>query len=166
MHCVSNDEHEKWIEDYVEKETTAARKKVQVTETVIMQELEDMATSDNAGATARKPETMFDGMFNAIPDGPSHLASSNDEQNGEGEEDNEEDTGLGKLSDDDNPGWVKGTISDTLQHCIEICPQKRIWLHELTQPGWGMQQTTTISEIQSMGQPNSRFWKLSRAKWA
>jgi hypothetical protein len=137
MHCLSNDEHEKWIEDYVEKETTAARKKVQVTETVIMQELEDMATSDNAGATTRKPETMFDGMLNAIPASPSHLASSNDEQNGEGEEDNEEDTELGKLSDDDNPGWVKGTISDTLQHCIESCSQTRIRLRELTQPGWG-----------------------------
>ena len=57
MHfVVSNEEKEKWIEDFVKGETTVARKLVQVVETVIMQEHKDMSTAENAGATTSKPE--------------------------------------------------------------------------------------------------------------
>jgi len=60
-------------------------------------------------------------MLNAIGDSLSDLASSDDEQDGEDEEDDEEDTELGKLSDDDEPGWVMGTITKTVQHRMESC---------------------------------------------
>jgi len=104
MHFLSNEEKEKWIEDYVEKETMVARMLVQDAETAIMQELKDMNTAESAGGTTGKPETTFEGMLNAIGDSLSDLATSNDEQDGEDEEDEEEDTELGKLSDNE-PGW-------------------------------------------------------------
>jgi len=116
MHFLSNEEKEQWIEDFVERETAVARKRVQETETAIMQ---DMATAENECATTGKPETMFEVMLNAIGDSLSDLASSDDEQDGEDEEDDEEDTELGKLSDDDEPGWVMDTITKTVQHRIE-----------------------------------------------
>jgi len=118
----------------VERETAVARKRVQDAETAIM---EDMTTAENWGATTGKPETMFEEMLNAIGDSLSDVASSDDKQDREDEEDDEEDTELGKLSDDDEPGWVMGTITKTVQHCMESLRQKQMRLDELTQPGWG-----------------------------
>ena len=133
-HFLSNEEKKKWIENCGERETAVARKRVQDAETAIMQ---DMTAAENGGATAGKPETTFEEMLNAIGDSLSDLASSDDEQDGEDEEDDEEDTELGKLSDDDEPGWVMGTITKTVQHRMESFRQKQMRLDELTQPGWG-----------------------------
>ena len=136
-HFSSNDEKEKWIKDYVERETAVARKRVQDAETAIMHELNDTITAESAGTTTEKAERTFEEMLNAIGDGLSHLASSDDEQDGEDEEYYEDDTQLGKLSDDDEPGWVMGTISKTVQHHLQSFRQKQMKLDELTQPGWG-----------------------------
>jgi hypothetical protein len=133
-HFLSNEEKEKWIEDFVDRETAVARKCVQDAETAIMQ---DMTTAENECATTGKPETMFEEMLNAIGDSLSDFASSDNEQDGEDEEDDEEDTELGKLSDDDEPGWVMSTITKTVQHRMESFEQKQMRLDELTQPGWG-----------------------------
>jgi len=54
-------------------------------------------------------------MLKTIRDSLSDLATSDDEEDGEDEEDKEEDTERGKLSKDDEPGWVMGTISNTEQ---------------------------------------------------
>ena len=66
----------------------------------------------------------------------SHLACSDDEVDGKDEAD-EEDTDLGKLSKDDEPGWVMGTISNTVQYCMESFRQKQMRLDKLMQPGCG-----------------------------
>jgi len=50
-HNLSNVEKEKWIEDYVERETAVARNRVRDAETAIMPVHEDMTTAENAGAT-------------------------------------------------------------------------------------------------------------------
>ena len=76
-------------------------------------------------------------MLNAIGDSLSDLASSDEEQDGEDKEYDEDDTELGKLSDDYEPGWVMGTISKTVQYRLESFRQKQMKLDELTQPGWG-----------------------------
>jgi hypothetical protein len=57
---------------------------------------------------------MFDEMLNAIGEILSDLASSDDDQDGDDKEDDGDDTMLGKLSDDDEPGWVMGTMSNTV----------------------------------------------------
>jgi len=89
MHFLSNEEKEKWIEDFVGRETAVARQRVQDAETAMMQELKDMTTATG------KPETTFEEMLNAIGDSLSDLASSDDEQDGADEEDDEVDTELG-----------------------------------------------------------------------
>jgi len=99
--------------------------------------MQDMTTAENECAKTGKLETMFEEMLNAIRDSLGELASSDDEQDGEDEEDDEEDTELGKLSDDDEPGWVMGTITQTVQHRMESFRQKQMRLDELTQPGRG-----------------------------
>ena len=45
-------------------------------------------------------------------------------------------TELGKHSEDDQPSWVMGTISTTVQQRMESFRQKQMKLDELTQPGW------------------------------
>jgi hypothetical protein len=105
-HFWSNDEKEKWIQNFVERETALERKRVQDPETVIMQ---GMTTAENGCATSGKHTTSFEVKFNAIEDSLCDLASSDDEQDGEHEDDDEEDTELGQLSHDDEHGWVMGT---------------------------------------------------------
>jgi len=137
MYFLSNEEIEQWIKDYVERESTVARKRVQDAETAIMQKQEDMSTAENAGVTPRKPKKMFEEMLNAIEDSWSDYASSNDEHDGEDQEDDEEDTELGKLSGDDEPRSVMGRISKSLQHLMDCFWQKQMRLDESMQPGWG-----------------------------
>jgi len=56
-------------------------------------------------------------MLVAIRDSLSDLASSDDGEDGEDEDD--EETELGKLSEDDEPGWVMGTITETVEQRME-----------------------------------------------
>jgi len=76
-------------------------------------------------------------MLNAIGDSLSDLASSEDEEDRADKDDHEEDTEVGKLSEDDEPGWVMGTISKTVQHHMESIGQLQWRLDELMQLGSG-----------------------------
>jgi len=95
----------------VHRESAGARKRGQDVETVIKQEQEEMQNAEKVGLTTRKPKATFEQMLNAIGDSLSNLASSDNGEDGEDEDHPEDDTELGKLSADDKPGWVMGTIS-------------------------------------------------------
>jgi len=87
MHSVSNAENETWIEDYVERATTVARKQVKDTATVIKQDEEHMRKAYNAGLTTREPEKMCQEVLNDIKDSLSDLASSDYEEDAEYQDD-------------------------------------------------------------------------------
>jgi len=91
-----------------------------------MQEQEDMRNAENVRSTTRKPEKIFEEIVNAVRDSLSNLASSDDEEDREDEED--EDTELGKVRDNNEPGWVIGTISKTVQYSMQSFRQKQIRL--------------------------------------
>jgi len=133
-HFLSNEENEKGIEDFVERETAGARKRVEGAEAAVQQEQDDMTHAELAGLTSRKPEKTFEEMLTAIGDSLRDLASSNDGDDGEDEDD--EETEKGKLSEDDEPGWVMGTITETVQQRMERFWQKQMKFDKLTQPGW------------------------------
>jgi hypothetical protein len=57
-------------------------------------------------------------MLNGIGDCLSELISSNDEGDGE-DEDDEQNTEPGMVSEDDKPRWVLGTINKMVQHCMQ-----------------------------------------------
>jgi len=93
-----------------------------------------MTHAEIARLTSREPEKTFEEMLVAIGDSLSDLACSD---NGDDVEDNDnEETEQGKLSHDDEPGWVMGTITKTVQQRMESLRQKQMKLDELTQPGW------------------------------
>ena len=78
-----------------------------------------MRNGKKAGLTTTKPETTYEELSNAIRDCLSDLASSDDEEDGNDEDDDEDDPVGGKLAKDDEPGWVMGTISQTVQNRME-----------------------------------------------
>ena len=135
-HFSSIEETEEWIENDVDRETAVARKRVQDAETAIIQEQEHMRNVAKAWSPTTKPETSFGEMLNTIGDSLSNLASSKDEEDGEDIDDDERDTDLGKLCEDDEPGWVIGTNSKTVQHRMEGFRQKQMRLDKLMPPGW------------------------------
>ena len=96
-----------------------------------------MRNVEKARSTTTKSETTFEEMLNAIGDSLSDRASSEDEVDGEDKDDDAEDTELGKLSEDDEPGWVMGTISKMVQHRMVSFRLKQMRLEKLMQPGWG-----------------------------
>lgn len=76
-------------------------------------------------------------MLKDIRDSLGNLWSSYNDDDGEVEEAEEYDTELGKLSEDDKSGWVTGTISKTVQLCMESFWQTQMKRDKLTQLGWG-----------------------------
>jgi len=92
-----------------------------------------MTHTEIAGLTSRESEKMFQETMAAIRDSLSHIASSNDAEDGKHED---EKTEQGKLSEDDEPSWVMGTISKMVQQRMESFRQKQMKVDELTQPGW------------------------------
>jgi len=124
LNFLRNEEKEKWIEDHVKRDTSGGRKRVRDTETAIQQVQDDLGNAEKAGFTTTKPETIFEGMLNAIGDRLSGLASFDDDEDGADEGDDEEDPAGGKLSEDDEPGWVMSAISQMVQYLMERIRQK------------------------------------------
>jgi len=52
-HFLSNEEKEKWIEEYLVRETAGARKRVEDAEAAVQQEQDDMMQAEIAGLTSR-----------------------------------------------------------------------------------------------------------------
>ena len=103
-----------------------ARKRDKDTQTTIQPVQDDMRNAEKAGLTTTKPETTFEEMLNAIRDSLSVLPSSDDEEDWDDQDDDEEDSAGGKLSEDDEPGWMMGTISKTVQYRMERCWQNQM----------------------------------------
>jgi hypothetical protein len=101
-----------------------------------MQEEENLRNVVNTRSTTRQPETPFEAMLNAIGDSLSDLAYSDDNQDGVDKND-DEDTDLWKLINDDEPGWLIGTISKMIFHRIKSFGQTLIQLDKLRPPRWG-----------------------------
>jgi hypothetical protein len=92
-----------------------------------------MKHAENAGLTDRRPKQTVDEMLVAVGDCLKDVAGSDKGEDGEDKDDEEAEQG--KLSDDDEPGWVMGTISKTEQQLMERFRQKPMKLDKLTQPG-------------------------------
>ena len=120
------------MEDDVERETAGARKRVEDAEAAVQQKQEDMKHAEITGLTNKEPAKTFQEMMVGIRDSLSDLASSNDGEDGEY---HNEETQQGKLSEDDEPSWVMGTITKTVQQRMERFRQKRVKLNKLTPPG-------------------------------
>jgi hypothetical protein len=102
----------------------------------MMQEQEHRGNFEKVRRTTKKPEITCEEMFSTIRDVLSDHALSDNEEDGDEELDDEEDTGHSQLCEDDEPGWVMGTVTKSVYHRMEIFQQMQMSLDELTQPGW------------------------------
>jgi hypothetical protein len=96
MHFLNNSEKQKWIENYVERETAGARKQVEDAEVAVQKEQAYMKYAEIAELTNRKLEMTFEEMMVAIGDSLSDLACSGDRED---QEDEHADTVHDKLSE-------------------------------------------------------------------
>jgi len=100
----------------------------------VEQEQDNMNHAEIAESTSSEYGKTFQVMLVAVGDSLNDLASSDDGEDGEEEED--EETEQGKLSEDEEPGWVMGTIFQTVQQRRVRYRQKQTKFKELTHPGW------------------------------
>jgi len=124
---------DKWNEHYIERETAAASKWVEDAEAAVQQGQDDTTNAENAGLTNTEPTETFQEMMVPIWDSLSDHSSSNNGEDGEVEDDKE--TEQGERSEDNQPGWVMGTITKTVQHQMGRFRQKQRQHDQLTQPG-------------------------------
>jgi hypothetical protein len=80
---------------------------------VVHQEQDDISGAEIAGLMSREPKMPFGEMLVVIAYTLSSLASSDNAEDVEDEDD--EETDQGKVSEDDEPGWVMGTITKTVR---------------------------------------------------
>jgi len=149
------------------------RQRIQDAKTVIQQVHDDLRNAEKAGLTTTKPETTFEEMLNAIKDSLSDLASSDNEEAGDDEDDDKGDAVGGKLCEDDEPGWVMGTISKTVRYCMERFRRKQIKLDEITQAGSGdasdyfcqrdMENGTTKWKVPAVIEPQMEVMAAARS---
>jgi len=115
-HIWSNEERRKWIDDHVERLTAGAGTRFEDAEAVVQQEQDDTRKAENVWLTNWAPQKTYHEMMVTIGDSLSDLAPSDNGEDGEDEDD--EGTEQGQLSEDDEPGWVMGTIT---KRCSRAC---------------------------------------------
>jgi hypothetical protein len=93
-----------------------------------------MTHAEIAGLPSREPEKMFAEILVALGDSRSDLATSDDGE--DGKDVDEEQTEQGNLSENDETGWVMGTITKTVPQRMEWFRQKQMMHNKMTQLGW------------------------------
>jgi len=161
-HILSNEGKETLIEDQGERETAGAKRRVGEAEAAIEQEQEDTRTAEIAGLTTRELEKKIQGIMVAIRDSLSDLASS--DHGKDGDDDDDEDTAQGQLSEDDDPGWVLGTISKPCCSEWRDFVRSRWILTNWHNQDGGTQPTTFMEEISSTAHPNWGFQQSFNCK--
>ena len=94
------------------------------------------------GMRSTKSETKFEEILNAIHDSLSDLPSSDDGEDGDNNDWDEKDNNqqyppLGRMSEDDQPCSVMGTISHTVEHEMEHLRINQMKSDKLPLQGWG-----------------------------
>jgi hypothetical protein len=100
-HFLSNEEKEKFIKDYFERETAGERKRVADGAAMVKQHQHSMRPAEIPGLTSREHEKACEKVLVAIAHSLSDHASSNDGEDGEDKDD--EETENRNLSQDDKP---------------------------------------------------------------
>ena len=149
----------------MDRETAVGWKLLEDADEAIMQEQEHMGNVEKAWSATTMSEITLKEVLNAIGDSLSDVASSDAVDDGEDEDDDEGDTGLCKLSEDDQPSWELGSMSKTGHHRMESFWSKEMRLDELTYPAWGavankfrerrMKYRITEFQVPAVGKPQT-----------
>jgi hypothetical protein len=119
---------------------------------VVLQEQEEMSHVEIAGLMKRDPEQTFETLMVPLGEILSDRGSSDYGEYGEDEE--VEATEQGKMSKDDEPGWVMGTITRKIQQRTNRFQQKQTNIDELTNWDARIQLTASVEEMRSTDHPH------------
>jgi hypothetical protein len=115
---------------FVMRDSARARQRVEDPEWAISQGQQDPEIAENAVLNTPEPEKTLHEKMVATWDSLSDNASSDIGE--QGEEVKDAMTEQHNLTEDDKPSWLIGTISKTVQKCMERVRQKQMTLDELT----------------------------------
>jgi len=116
---------------------------------------------NSTGLRNQESEKTFEQMMVAIRGSPSNFASSDD---GKDEEDENEKTEQGKLREDDEPGWVMGTITKRYSSAWRGFDTSRGSLKNRHNQDGRMQLTISVEERRSTAHPKWWFELLFNRK--
>ena len=102
---------------------------------MVQQEQDDKSHPEITGLTSRNANKTLEEMLVAIGVSLSDLSVSDNGEYGDDEDDQE--TEQGKLSEDDEPGCVMGTIITTVQKRMDRFPHNQMKLDEIYRPQSG-----------------------------
>jgi hypothetical protein len=131
---MGKEEKERWIANYVERETLAARKRVEEAQAAVQQAQNKSEQIENELPAVERQQPTFEQMLDAIGDSLSDIASSDDDYDEEEEEEDDDEDSVAE--DEAETGWVAGSIPQSVQKRIDNHRQKQMKLDELTRPGW------------------------------
>ena len=137
---MTQQEREKWIEDYVERETAVARRRVEEADAAWELEKERLAAEALDGAsTASKSKTTFAEMLKGIDDSIDDIATSDEDDEDDEDEDEEEDDIEGEIKADgtmDISDGPAGVVEERAQKRIDTFREMCKQIDEVTRPGW------------------------------
>jgi len=162
MHYLVIKEKAKFMEDYVEREPTGARKRVEDAEAAVQQAQNDTRKPENAGLTNWEPWKTCQEMMVVVRDSLSDLAGSDGGEVGDNEVD--EQIEQGHLGEDDEPGWVMGTITKTVQQHIERFGRSRWSLMNWHDRDGRTQPIHSVKKSRSTAHPNWGFQQSFNCK--
>ena len=135
MHRLSNEEIDKWIADYAERERASSRRRVADAEAAVPLEQAETLKAENARFTNREHKKTFQELVVAIRDSLRDLANSKDGEDG----------------DDDAVATAPTTFGE-LMECFDIVPGISQLQQgtsppgsSLMRPGCGKPQSNTAS---------------------
>ena len=131
---MSNEDQEKWTEEYVGGATAGTRKRAEDTEGAVQQQQGEIRQAENARLMSREPKKTFWETLAASRDSPSDLTSSDNGADRTHEDDRA--TEQGQLSNDDEPCWVMGIIAQMVRQRMLRNKLIQMKLEEMNQPGW------------------------------
>lgn len=138
---MDSDQRDKWIEDYVERETAAARKRAEEADLAWALEKERLAS---VSAVDQHPETAesarsFNQMLEDIGESIDDVATSGeeDEDNEDDDDDEEDEEDIeGESDEEEGSGWVPDIVQKSAQRRIDAFREKCMWIEEMTRSGW------------------------------
>jgi hypothetical protein len=128
---MSEDQREKWIENYVERETQVARQRVEAADAAVN---EDMENEYGAPPAVRTKKRTFEELLALVGDDLDNVVPSDDDDDDDDEEEPDEDEDEKEWADDDD--FVPGQMDKTTMAEIAAARARTSRIFELTKEGY------------------------------
>jgi hypothetical protein len=149
---MSEDARRKWIDDYVERETEVARRRVEAADAAVKEDMERQYATSAQMPPAANPKKTFEELLALVGDDIDNVVPSDDDDDEEEDEeldsDEDEDIHDGSLDED---GFVPGQINKTTMAEITAARARTSRMFELTKEGYAEAEAFWRKRDQEVG---------------